>query len=133
MWTEEQRARHAPRDRRYPSDLTDAEWAHIAPFIPPPRCGGRLTVEIVKRNDGQKGFAVLPRRWVVERTLAWPTRCRRLARHYETLAATAVAFIKLSMIRFRVVKGGRTVYVEIGDHFAGPEAQPPTKSHSSFG
>ena len=65
MWTEEQRARHAPRGRRYPSDLTDAELALIAPFIPPPRSGGRLTVEIVKRNDGQKGFAVLPRRWVV--------------------------------------------------------------------
>ena len=55
--------------------------------------------EIVKRNDGQKGFAVLPRRWVIERTLAWLTRCRRLARHYEALAATAVAFIKLAMIR----------------------------------
>ena len=41
MWTEEQRARHAPRGRRYPSDLTDAEWALIAPFIPPPRSGGR--------------------------------------------------------------------------------------------
>ena len=37
MWTEEQRARHAPRGRRYPSDLTDVEWALIAPFIPPPR------------------------------------------------------------------------------------------------
>ena len=42
---------------------------------------------------------MLPRRWVVERTLAWLTRCRRLARHYEALAATAVAFIKLAMIR----------------------------------
>ena len=41
MWTEEQRARHAPRGRRYPSDLTAAEWALIAPFIPPPRSGGR--------------------------------------------------------------------------------------------
>jgi len=41
MWSEEQRARHAPRGRRYSSDLTDAEWAPIAPFIPPPRPGGR--------------------------------------------------------------------------------------------
>ncbi len=41
MWTKEQRARHAPRGRRYPSDLTDAEWALIAPFIPPPCSGGR--------------------------------------------------------------------------------------------
>lgn len=60
---------------------------------------GRLTIEIVKRQDGAKGFSVLPRRWVVERTLAWVTRCRRLARHYEALAATAVAFVKLAMIR----------------------------------
>jgi transposase len=58
-----------------------------------------VTLEIVKRADGQKGFAVLPRRWVVERTFAWLTRCRRLARHYEALAATALAFIKLAMIR----------------------------------
>ncbi len=41
MWTEEHRARHDPRGRRYPSDLTDEEWALIAPFIPPPRSGGR--------------------------------------------------------------------------------------------
>ncbi len=41
MWPEEQRARHTSRGRRYPSDLTDAEWALIAPFIPPPRSGGR--------------------------------------------------------------------------------------------
>ena len=61
--------------------------------------GGRPTVEIVNRGADQTGFVVLPRRWVVERTLAWLTRCRRLARHYEALAATAVAFIKLAMIR----------------------------------
>ncbi len=40
MWTEEHRARHDPRGRRYPSDLTDEEWALIAPFIPPPQ--GRI-------------------------------------------------------------------------------------------
>lgn len=41
MWTEEQRARHAPRAQRYPSDLSDAEWALIADMIPPARTGGR--------------------------------------------------------------------------------------------
>ena len=77
-----------------------ADQAYAGPrFARALGAGGRLTVEIVKRNNGQKGFAVLPRRWVVERTLAWLTRCRRLARHYDALAATAVAFIKLAMIR----------------------------------
>ena len=41
MWTNEARALHAPHDERYPSDLTDAEWAIIAPMVPPARTGGR--------------------------------------------------------------------------------------------
>ena len=41
MWTPEARELHKPRCGRYPSDLTDAEWALIAPMIPPPRRGGR--------------------------------------------------------------------------------------------
>jgi transposase len=59
----------------------------------------RLTIEVVKRSDDAKGFVVLPRRWVVERTNGWITRCRRLVRHYEALVATAEAFSKLAMIR----------------------------------
>ena len=42
-----------------------------------------MSVEIVKRSDRAKGFDVLPRRWVVERTLAWLNRCRRLAKDFE--------------------------------------------------
>ena len=45
----------------------------------------RTVVEIVRKPAGQRGFAVLPRRWVVERTLAWLTAHRRLARDYERL------------------------------------------------
>lgn len=41
MWTEEARIDHAPHTERYPSDITDSEWALIAPMIPPPRPGGR--------------------------------------------------------------------------------------------
>jgi transposase len=41
MWTEEARSAHAPREGRYPSDLTDAEWALVGPMIPAPRQGGR--------------------------------------------------------------------------------------------
>jgi hypothetical protein len=42
-------------------------------------------VEIVKRSDIAKGFAVLPKRWIVERTIAWLNRCRRLAKDWECL------------------------------------------------
>ncbi len=42
--------------------------------------GTGWNIEVVKRRDGQKGFEVLPRRWVVERTIAWINRCRRLAK-----------------------------------------------------
>lgn len=59
----------------------------------------RLSVEIVKRSDTANGFEVLPRRWVVERTLAWLNRCRRLAKDFETLTRNALAFIKLASIR----------------------------------
>ena len=42
----------------------------------------RVTVEIVRKREGQRTFEVLPRRWVVERTLSWISRCRRLAHDY---------------------------------------------------
>ena len=47
-----------------------------------------LRMEIVKRNDDMKGFVVLPRRWVVERTFSWFGRNRRLAKDFENLAET---------------------------------------------
>jgi len=59
---------------------------------------GSWIIEIVKRTDLHK-FVVLPKRWIVERTLAWISRNRRLARDYERYAGTVVAFIKLAMIR----------------------------------
>jgi putative transposase len=56
-------------------------------------------LEIVLKVEGQKGFQVLPKRWVVERTFAWISRYRRLARDYEHLAATSEALIYIAMIR----------------------------------
>jgi putative transposase len=64
----------------------------------------QLSVEIVKRSDSAKGFKVLPRRWVVERTLAWLNRCRRLAKDFENLNRNAVAFIRLASIRLMLRK-----------------------------
>lgn len=60
---------------------------------------GDWRLEIVKRSDQAKGFVILPKRWLVERTLSWLTRCRRLARHYEQYLRTSVAFIRIAMIR----------------------------------
>ena len=57
-----------------------------------------VTVEIVKRSDA-KTFVVLPKRWIVERTLAWPGRCRRLAKDWECLNHKALAFLRLASIR----------------------------------
>ena len=132
MWTNENRGRYDRSSLRYPSDLTDEEWAHVAPLVS--SCQARrqqascecargsqrahvrvgmfpflkklfadggyqgrkfrtmqkkalpfLTTEIVKRSDHAKGFEVLPRRWVVERTFCWAGRCRRLAKDCRNL------------------------------------------------
>ena len=64
----------------------------------------RLSIEIVKRSDQVKGFKVLPRRWVVERTLAWLGRCRRLAKDLECLTQNALAFVRLASIRLMLRK-----------------------------
>ena len=59
----------------------------------------KLTVAIVKRSDDATGFVVLPRRWVVERTLAWISGHRRCVRDYERLPAHHEAMVRWSMIR----------------------------------
>ena len=59
-------------------------------------------LEVVKRSDDVRGFKVLPRRWVVERTFGWITRSRRLARDYEGLSETACAYLKLAMIQLMI-------------------------------
>ncbi|MGB4102351.1 MAG: IS5 family transposase [Alphaproteobacteria bacterium] len=59
----------------------------------------QLKTEIIRRSDKVKGFEVLPRRWVVERTFAWLGRCRRLAKDWENLTRTALAYIRLASIR----------------------------------
>ena len=59
----------------------------------------QLDIEIVKRSDQAKGFVVLPKRWIVERTIAWLNRCRRLAKDWENLNVKALAFLRIASIR----------------------------------
>ena len=60
---------------------------------------GQWNVEIIKRSDIAKGFEVLPRRWVVERTFGWLGRCRRLAKDWEKSIASATAWVNIASIR----------------------------------
>lgn len=60
---------------------------------------GKWTIEIIKRSDRVKGFEVLPRRWVVERTFAWLGRCRRLAKDWEKSIASSNAWALIASIR----------------------------------
>lgn len=63
-----------------------------------------LETEIVKRSDQVKGFVVLPKRWIVERTIGWLNRCRRLAKDWENLNRNALAFLKFASIRLMLRK-----------------------------
>ena len=62
----------------------------------------RVKIEIVKRSDLAKGFVPLPKRWIVERTIAWLNRCRRLAKDWENLNLTALMFLRVASIRLMV-------------------------------
>ena len=63
------------------------------------RAAAQVNVEIVKRSDKARGFVVLPRRWVVERTFAWLGRCRRLAKDWECMNRRALAFLRWASVR----------------------------------
>ena len=63
-------------------------------------CGWEL--QVVKRSDKEKGFKVVPKRWVVERTFGWLGRYRRLSKDYEVLAETSEALIQMAMIHVMV-------------------------------
>jgi transposase len=65
-----------------------ADGGYAGRLLPWARKCLQLIVTVVKRSDDAKGFVVLPRRWVVERTLGWLTRNRRLVRDYERLSTT---------------------------------------------
>jgi putative transposase len=81
--------RHVFADRIYRGKQLLAAIAHCGPW----------TIEIVERPPGVKGFQLLPRRWVVERTFAWIGRCRRLAKDFEASAATEAAWLLVAHLR----------------------------------
>ena len=69
---------------------------------------GCWTLQIVKRSDVHR-FVVLPKRWIVERTFAWISRNRRLARDFERYARTVAAFVRLAMIRIMLKRLTRPI------------------------
>ena len=76
-----------------------ADSAYGGPKLRDAIAGAPWKIEVVRRPADQKGFEVLPKRWVVERTIAWINRCRRLSKDFENLNRMALAFIRLASIR----------------------------------
>lgn len=68
---------------------------------------GKWSIEIIKRSDTAKGFVLLPRRWVVERTFAWLGRNRRLAKDFESSIESASAWLFLASVQLLTRKAAR--------------------------
>lgn len=81
--------RHLFADAAYAGAKFDAALAQL----------GHWTIEIVKRAEAAKGFTLLPRRWVVERTHAWLNRNRRLAKDFEATIASALAWLMIASVK----------------------------------
>ena len=69
----------------------------------------QVRLEIVKRPEGTKGFLLLPKRWMVERTFAWLGRYRRLSKDDEYVTQTSETMIRIAMIHLMVRRLARTV------------------------
>jgi putative transposase len=76
-----------------------ADGGYAGQLVELARTWWRYTLAIVKRTDDVQGFVVLPRRWVVERTLAWLGRNRRLSKDYEKLPSSSETVVYLASIR----------------------------------
>jgi transposase len=84
---------------RLAGGISGATYAHgVAKILPD------LAIDIVRRGDKAKGFVVEPKRWIVERTIGWLNRCRRLAKDWENRNHTALAFLRLASIRLMLRK-----------------------------
>jgi putative transposase len=83
-------------------------------------CGWEL--QVTQRSDGTKGFKVLPKRWVVERTFGWLGRYRRLSKDYEILTDTSEAMIKMAMIHIMLRRLEPTCQYSLSSQKGGVEA-----------
>jgi putative transposase len=93
--------RHIWADGAYAGVLVD--WVRaLRPKRP-------LRLEITKRADRLKGFVVIPKRWIVERTLGWLNRYRRLSKDYEYHTETSEAMIRVAMIHVMIRRLARIV------------------------
>jgi putative transposase len=69
---------------------------------------GDWDLEVVERTPGVRGFAVLPKRWIVERTFGWLSRNRRMSKDYERNVQTSETLIEVAMIQLLVTRLGRS-------------------------
>jgi putative transposase len=93
--------RHIWADGAYAGPLVD--WVRaLRPQRP-------IRLEITKRSDRLKGFVVIPKRWIVERTLGWLNRYRRLSKDYEYHTETSEAMIQIAMIHVMVRRLARII------------------------
>jgi len=67
----------------------------------------RIKLDIVRRCDDVKGFKVLPKRWIVERTFGWLSKYRRMSKDYETTTESSVAMIHIAMTRLMLKRAAR--------------------------
>jgi putative transposase len=81
-------------DQAYTGDLNTWVWS-LRPWR-------RVRLDIVKRPEGIKGFLLLPKRWIVERTFAWLSRYRRLSKDYEYGTQTSETMIRVAMVHLMV-------------------------------
>jgi putative transposase len=88
-------------DQAYAGDLMAWLWA-LRPWR-------KIRLAIVKRPEGIKGFLLLPKRWIVERTFAWLNRYRRLSKDYEYLTQTSETMIRVAMIHLMIRRLARMV------------------------
>ncbi|HWJ19237.1 MAG TPA: transposase, partial [Geobacterales bacterium] len=91
----DRRSDRAPLRKQPPRDLGHRGLASVM---------RGLVTEIVRRSDRAKGFVVVHKRWIVERTIGWLGRCRRLAKDWENLNRNALAFLRLASIRLMLRK-----------------------------
>jgi transposase len=95
--------RHLFADAAYAGEKLEAALSKL----------GQWTIEIVRRVDAAKGFVVLPRRWVVERSLAWLSRNRRLAKDFEATIESAVTWVIIASVKLLSRRLARTCPVQL--------------------